>query len=121
MKSRSRSRSYHRSRSISRSRSKSPSKRQKLKLLKIIKSDKPDKKYAAYFSDGTITHFGSKPHSDFLHHRDTERRERYIKRHRVNEDFNKPKTAGSLSIHILWGPTTSFRENIKIFKKRFNL
>ena len=115
MKSRSRSRSYHRSRS------KSPNGRQKLKLLKIIRSDKPDKKYAAYFSDGTVTHFGAKGYSDFLHHHDTERRERYIKRHKVNEDFNKPKTAGSLSLHILWGPTTSFRENIRIFKKRFNL
>jgi hypothetical protein len=112
----SRSRSYHRSKSRSRSRGKD-----RLKLLKIIRSDKPDKKYAAYFSDGTVTHFGAKGYSDFLHHHDTERRERYIKRHKVNEDFNKPKTAGSLSLHILWGPTTSFRENIRIFKKRFNL
>jgi hypothetical protein len=30
-------------------------------------------------------------------------------------------TAGALAKHILWGATTSLRENIKLFKKRFNL
>jgi hypothetical protein len=30
-------------------------------------------------------------------------------------------TAGSLSKWILWGASTSIRENIRDFKKRFNL
>jgi hypothetical protein len=125
MKSRSRSRSYHRSRSTTRSRSKSPSGKQKLKLLKIIKSDKPDKKYAAYFSDGTVTHFGAKGYQNYggvgeERHLSEERKKRYLARHKNRENWNDPKTPGSLSRWILWH-TSSFRENVREFKKRFNL
>ena len=44
----------------------------------------------------------------------------YKKRHQVNEDFNKYKSAGSLSYHILW--TEKNREDaIRKYKKKFNL
>lgn len=125
MKSRSRSRSYHRSRSRSLSRSKSPSGRQKLKLLKIIKSDKPEKKYAAYFSDGTVTHFGAKGYQNYggvgeERHLSEERKKRYLARHKNRENWNDPKTSGSLSRWVLWNKP-SFRESIRDYKKRFNL
>jgi len=42
-------------------------------------------------------------------------------RHRANEDWNKPDTAGALSRWILWGDSTSIQKNIADFKKRFSL
>ncbi|GAG48726.1 unnamed protein product, partial [marine sediment metagenome] len=49
------------------------------------------------------------------------KKDAYIARHKVNENFNDPKTPGSLARHILWGSTTSLRKNIELFKKKFNL
>ncbi len=105
----------------SKSRSRSPIKKGSIKLIKIVPSVKKDKKYDAHFSDGTVTHFGAKGYSDYTIHKDRERRARYIKRHSANENFDAFKTAGSLSLWILWGPSTSLRENISFYKKRFNL
>ena len=95
-----------------------------LKLISISKSPKKEKKYRAVFSrDGRIKNvdFGASGYEDYLSHHDKERRERYKNRHRKRENWNKPDTAGSLSLHILWGESTSFRENVSKFKKRFNL
>ena len=108
----------------SKSRSRSPIKKgsgEHIKLIKIVPSVKKDKKYDAYFSDGTVTHFGARGYSDFTIHKDRERRRLYIQRHSANENFDAFKTAGSLSLWILWGPSTSLKENIRFYKKRFNL
>jgi hypothetical protein len=102
------------------------------KLLDIKPSPREDKKLVATFchckgetkccdKDRTKVHFGAKSSSTYLDHKDETKRKAYIARHKVNEDFNKPMTAGALAKHILWGATTSLRENIKLFKKRFNL
>jgi hypothetical protein len=71
--------------------------------------------------DRKKVHFGAKSSSTYLDHHDEAKRKAYIARHKVNEDFNKPMTAGSLSFHLLWGKTTSLRENIAYFRKKFNL
>ncbi len=95
-----------------------------MKLLKVGRSDRPLKKYVATFEiDGKTktVHFGSATSKTYLDHHDTTKRENYIKRHKVRENFNDPLTAGSLSKHLLWGPTTSLQQNIKLFKKQFNL
>lgn len=95
-----------------------------LKLISISKSPKKEKKYRAVFSrDGRIKNvdFGATGYEDYLSHHDKERRERYKNRHRKRENWNKPDTPGSLSLHILWGESTSFRENVSKFKRRFNL
>lgn len=101
-------------------------------LLGITKSDKPEKRLKATFckcekkneckgSNHKVVHFGSKGGSTYIDHRDDEKKKNYIARHRVNEDFNNPTTAGSLAYHILWGATTSLSKNIAIFKRKFNL
>ena len=46
---------------------------------------------------------------------------RYLRRHRARENWSVPDTAGSLSKHILWGDSTSRKENINKFKKKFKL
>ena len=68
-----------------------------------------------------VVPFGSPVHQNYLFHKDEKRRERYLKRHAVNEDWNNPFTAGALSRWILWGPTTDINKNIELFKSKFNL
>jgi hypothetical protein len=103
-----------------------------MKLLSIKPSDRPTKKYVATFctcegptkccdTERKKVHFGSRGSSTYLDHKDEEKRLAYVARHRVNENFNNPLTSGSLAKNLLWGPTTSLRENIALFKKRFNL
>jgi len=93
--------------------------------LKIVKSHLPAKKYDAIFTydDGKTktVPFGDSNYSDYTIHRDKERRRLYILRHSRSEHFNDYISRGSLSLHLLWGTSTSLRENIKSFKKRFNL
>ena len=91
----------------------------------IKKSNKEGKKYDAIFElengrTKTVS-FGAKGYSDYTQHKDKERRNRYRMRHRKNENWDSPMTAGSLSARILWGESTSIRENIKSYKSRFNL
>ena len=52
--------------------------------------------------------------------KDKEQRTRYRNRHR-KDNINNPESAGSLSWYILWGESTSRQQNIKSYKKRFNL
>lgn len=105
----------------------------------IKKSTRKDKKYMAVFTgeclcvlkgdkkgscNGTFKtktiHFGAAGMSDYTIHKDPERKERYIKRHQNNEDWNNPLTAGALSRYILWNKP-SFRDSVNDFKKRFKL
>ena len=95
-----------------------------MKLVKIVRSTNPEKKYMAVFEEGgrtKTTHFGAKGMSDFTQHHDAERRMLYLKRHRANEDWNEPTSAGALSRWILWGDSTSFNTNVAAFKRRFGL
>ena len=92
------------------------------KSVVIKKSTKADKKLMAVFSrDGRkkTIHFGSKNMDDYTKTRDKAQRKRYLDRHRANERWDKPETAGALSRWILWGPTTSRGKNIASFKTRF--
>ena len=91
--------------------------------LEIRSSSKPNKKYDAIFTrkDKTtkVIHFGDKRYEDFTQHKNKKRRELYILRHRKNENWDNPESAGSLSRYILWGDSTDIQKNIKAFKTRF--
>jgi hypothetical protein len=99
------------------------------KLLKVVKSEKKDKKWKAIFKMDSgrekTTHFGflnpNDPKNDYTLHKDKERRERYRVRHKKDLKTNDPTRAGYLSYYILWGDSTSIRKNIADYKKRFNL
>jgi hypothetical protein len=93
-------------------------------LIKIKKSTKPEKKYMAIFENcqngrEKITHFGSAGMSDFTKHGDPERKQRYLDRHRKNENWNDPTSAGCLSARILWNKPT-LRASIADYKRRFH-
>ena len=92
----------------------------KLKLVKISRSPKKDKKLRAYFSDNTHTDFGAVGYSDYTKHKDDERMKRYIGRHKSRENWKNPKSAGALSRYVLWNKT-SLRASISDYKKRFKL
>jgi|688.fasta_scaffold504994_2 hypothetical protein len=95
----------------------------------IKKSTNKNKKYDALFSDdegnqkkisfGAIRPNGI-PYEDFTTHGDVERKNRYISRHKKNEDWTTPFNAGSLSRFLLWNKP-SLKLSVQDFKKRFNL
>ena len=94
-----------------------------MKLVSVEKSKNKNKKYVATFDLGEKTkrvHFGYSPMQDYTIHHDKKRRESYRARHHTGKNAS-PDTANSLSYHVLWGDSTSLQENIKLFKKRFNL
>ena len=87
----------------------------------ISKSKNSSKKKYDARIDGTKTvSFGQKGASDFTKHKDKERKEAYISRHKKNEDWTKSgvKTAGFWSKHILWSKPT-LKESIDDVNKRF--
>jgi len=68
----------------------------------ITKSKTKDKKYDAIIDGRKTIHFGAKGYSDFTIHKDEERKDRYINRHKKTENWNNPKTAGFYAKNILW-------------------
>ena len=95
-----------------------------MKLLKIVKSDKPEKKMMAVFqSDSGRTktiHFGARGMDDYTITKDKEQMERYLNRHRSSENWSKADSAGALSRYVLWSATT-LEQGIRNYKNRFNL
>ncbi len=93
-------------------------------LLKITKANKPGKKYMAVFQNKKTgrektTYFGAAGMSDYTINKDKERRQRYRDRHSKDLETGDPTRAGYLSYYILWGDSTSARENIAAYKNRF--
>ena len=85
----------------------------------ISPSKHKNKKYDATFSDGTIVSFGAVGYSDFTIHKDEARKDNYIKRHQVNEDWSDVKTPGFASRFILWNKPT-IAASIRDFNGRYN-
>tara|TARA_R110000822_G_scaffold294125_1_gene416157 strand:- start:1200 stop:1511 length:312 start_codon:yes stop_codon:yes gene_type:complete len=103
-----------------------------MKLEKVIKSDAKNKKFTAIFcmcngksnccdKEKKKVHFGSKGMDDYTIKKDKEQRDRYRTRHKKDLETKDPTRAGYLSYYLLWGDSTSLQENIKDYKKRFNL
>ena len=87
----------------------------------IIKpSTRKDKRYQAVFNNGKTIHFGLRGGQTYIDHGDKIKRENYIKRHAVNEDWTKVN-AGSLSRFLLWGDYTTLDANHQAFMKKFNV
>ena len=99
----------------------------KIKLLSVKSLKSGKKKYEAKFqiekSNGKTRNktikFGAKGMSDFTIHKDTERRDRYISRHKKDLRTNDPTRAGYLSMYILWNKKT-FKASLADYKRRLN-
>ena len=86
--------------------------------VEISPSQRSDKKYKAVIDNNKIVHFGSRGASDFTLHKSEERKQRYMNRHRKNEDWTDPKTAGFYAKNILWNKPT-IQGSIKDTNQRF--
>lgn len=89
--------------------------------IKLSKSNRKGKKWKVIV-DGSIVHFGAKGYSDFTKHKDPKRKDRYINRHKKNEDWTKKgiKTAGFWSRWLTWNKPT-IKDSIKHIEDNFNV
>jgi len=101
------------------------------KLLEVKESkNKPKRFYALFKKENELKSvgFGDPEGSTYIDHKDKTKRSNYIKRHSNNplekKFLNKKKyydAPANLSMHILWGASTNIKENIKDYKKKYNL
>ena len=86
-------------------------------LVRVDPSAHRDRKYRALFSDGKMTHFGSKGVADYTVHKNRGRKILYMKRHvgdvMVGSDPTQPEM---LTWYISWG-FTSMEKNIRYYNK----
>ena len=93
-------------------------------LVKVVKSTKPEKDYMAVFKDSKTgktktTHFGDSSMDHYNIHKNKQRKKNYRSRHAKDLNTNDPTAPGYLSYYLLWGDSTSLRENVAAYKKRF--
>ncbi len=83
---------------------------------------KPTRKYKKYsvLVGHKKINFGDDRYEDYTQHGDPKRKALYIQRHKKNEDWNNPLTAGWWSRYLLWEKPT-LTEAIKDIKKRFGI
>ena len=86
--------------------------------VEIRKSRLPTKKYDAVIDGRKTVPFGQRGASDFTLHKDAERKERYLQRHRANEDWKDPNTAGFYSRWVTWNKPT-LQQSVSDVNKRF--
>ena len=91
----------------------------------IKKSDKAGKKLMAVFTKDNgrtkKTYFGQAGAPDYTITKDKKQRTRYRTRHKKDLSTGDYTRAGYLSYYVLWGSSTSRKDNIAAYKKRFNL
>ena len=94
-------------------------------FVQLKKATTSGKKYTAVFYDENrekiaTTSFGAVGYQDFTQHKDEERKQLYLARHKKNENWQDYKSGGSLARHILWNkPSVSASYND--YLKKFNL
>lgn len=90
--------------------------------MDIVKSKTKNKRLTAVFTDGSRVNFGLKGASTYIDGtRTKQERDNYLKRHKVNENWNNPKSAGALSAGLLWGLSKDLNKNINEYKHKFKL
>lgn len=89
----------------------SPSTRETKKFMVVV--EEPD-------GFRKTIHFGAKGYSDYTLHKDYKRMLRYSKRHKPNEDWKNPLTAGFWAKWILWNKP-SLKASILDTQKRFKI
>lgn len=75
----------------------------------------------ATFANGKTIHFGASSGKTYIDHGDKKKREAYLARHKVNENWNNPYSAGALARFLLWGDSTSLDANHSAFMRKFGV
>jgi hypothetical protein len=98
---------------------------QGVKLKSVVRSKKAGKKWDFIFirdNGRTFTRsIGDSSMEDFTQHKDTQRRANYRSRHSKDLGTGDPTRAGFISYYVLWGNSSSFRDNLASYKSRFGL
>lgn len=93
-----------------------------MKLISLKPAQNNIHKYVAIVEDNDgkrkTVRFGAAGMSDYTKHRDEERKQRYLDRHRDNENWNDITTAGAWSRWLLWNKPT-IQESLADIRKRF--
>ena len=101
-----------------------------MKIIQIIDSHKPTKRYTAIIDDGSHIQkridFGLKNGSTYIDHGDKIKRFNYILRHLSNpleqdKILNLELSPALLSLRLLWGRTVSLETNLKELNKLLEL
>lgn len=94
-----------------------------IKFIKLTKSKDNKYKYIITLlvdNKQMNIKFGAHGYSDYTIHKDKEKKQRYINRHKELEDWNNPLSRGSLSRYILWNKET-IKDSLMDYLKRFNI
>jgi hypothetical protein len=89
----------------------------------IKQSPLKTKKYTVVVTDGNkqkTINFGAKGYEDYTIHKNNERKYRYIDRHKKNEDWQDPFTAGFWALHTLWNKPT-IQGSLNDIKRNFDI
>ena len=90
-------------------------------LVSIREGTMKGKKYKALFTNGKVVHFGQRGARDYTFPDVTDEvKDAYLKRHKKNENWNNPYSAGSLSRWVLWNKK-SLKDSIADYKKKFKV
>ena len=85
----------------------------------VIQPTKSNNKKLEAVIDGKKTvPFGQKNASDFTLNKDPERKALYINRHKKNEKWDDPTTAGFYSKHVLWNKDT-IQKSVNDLNKKY--
>jgi hypothetical protein len=88
-------------------------------IIIITPSPNPKKKYRVNIQGEKID-FGATGYSDYTLSKNKQKRDAYIARHKVRENWNNPFTAGFWSRWILWNKP-SLMGSIKDLAKKMNI
>ena len=90
--------------------------------IEIKKATNPDNKYMAVVHKPNgrtkTVQFGAAGMSDYTKHKDPQRKQRYLDRHRKNEDWTNYETEGFYAKQILWNKPT-ITESIRDTNNKF--
>jgi len=103
----------------------------RMELLKIEDSKKKGKRLTAIFKEKDKikkVDFGAEKGNTYIDHKDKIKRKAYIERHSNNPlekpYLNKKKYSdkpANLAMEILWGKSSNIKENIKNYKKKYDV
>lgn len=96
-----------------------------VKLKSVKPSDDPKKKWNFTFKNSktgrTFTRsVGAKGMEDYTQHHNKTRRKAYRQRHKKDLNTGDATRPGFISYYVLWGESTSFRDNLAAYKRRFH-
>ena len=91
-----------------------------METYKLKKSDKKGKRFVIIM-DNMQHHFGSDIGKTFVDGRTEKEKDAWIKRHKVNKNWNNKHSSIYYSRLLLWGKYKDLKKNIKDLEKKDNI